>query len=82
MQHLQSFNPQLALALGKVQEKELRRAGQQAQAEQKVLEALHTTVEEAPLDKIFPQPKVQDARILLRFSPEEAKRLEQALHGR
>lgn len=85
MQHLQSFNPQLALALGKLNEKELRLAGRkwqkEAQAEQKVLEALHNTVEEAPLEKIFPPPKVQDAQILLKISPEQARQSEAALNG-
>jgi len=85
MQHLAFFDPVLALALGKVNEKEARVAGQKRReredAEKKAIEVLQTTVAEAPIEKVFKQPAIADATILLEVTPEQAARCEQQLLG-
>jgi len=88
MQHLMHTGKdgaQLALALGYLKEKEMRtdraKRMKQASIQEKALQALHVKVEEAPVESIFEQPNIQDAEILMRITPEQAQRSEEALTG-
>ena len=79
MEHslLRITNPGLGLALSVLKEQQNSRGLAKVQAmTEEALEKLETKLDEAPVEKIFEQPKIEDARILRKITPEQASQIE------
>lgn len=78
MELLRITNPNLGLALSVLKEKQQQKGLAKAQEmTEEALEKLETKLDEAEkVEKIFEQPKIEDAQILRKITPEQAKQIE------
>jgi hypothetical protein len=80
MQFLKVINPTLGIAMAVIENKEKGKAtaglAQAQDMTKQALEKLETALDEAPVEKIFDQPNIEDAQILRKFTPEQVRRIE------
>lgn len=76
MELLRITNPGLGLALSVLKEKQQKGLAKAQEMTEEALEKLETKLDEAPVEKIFEQPKIEDAQILRKITPEQAKQIE------